>query len=90
MLAVRPRDRDILRDGDAHKVDDEEKSVHDAEELERDPIEVHQDDGQAEREEQARNQRHEGQSSAEFVRGFLPDRFQGPRITFGALETGFV
>jgi hypothetical protein len=53
-------DGNILRNGDAHEVNDQEKSVHDAKELECDTIEVQQDDGQTQREEQARNQRHEG------------------------------
>src|SRR5215831_5710995 len=84
------RDGNVLRNGDAHEMHDEEKSVHDAEKFECDAIEVHQNDGKAERKDQARNERHEGQTPAEFVRRFLPDRLQSPRVPFGALKSGLV
>ena len=45
-------DGNVLRDGDAHEVDDEQKSVHDAEELEGDAVKVHENDGQTQSKEQ--------------------------------------
>ena len=87
---VRAGHGNILRDRHANKVDDEEEAVHDAEELERDAIEIHQQDGQAEGKEETGDQRRKGQPPAEFIGRFLPDRLQRSRIALGSLQASRV
>ena len=72
-LAIRPGDGYVLRDGNAHKVNREQKPVDDAEKLEGGSIKVCQQDGETEGKEQACDQRHEGQPLAELMVRFSAD-----------------
>src|SRR4029079_1038597 len=58
---------DVLRNGDAHEMHDEQESVDDAEEFERDPVKVHENDRQTQSEQETGDQCHERQSPAELI-----------------------
>src|SRR5215472_6314691 len=89
-LPVGSSDGNILGDGHADEMDDEQESIYDAEELKGDPVEVHEENGQTERKQETYDQRHKRQPAAEFVRRFLADGFECSRISLGTLEACFV
>ena len=70
-----------MDDRHTDEVHDEEKAVHDTEEIECHAIKIDQQDRQAERKEKTGHQRDQRQPAAELVRWFPADQFQRFGIT---------